>query len=383
MHTVEKFDLLVSAIYDAALKPELWPTALGALAESLACDVFHAFVWNSTEQRPTLTWASASASSAMRDQYDSYYGRIDPRRRLADDQSPGVVFRCHEHIDEREVARSEFYQDFLLPNGLRYLLGSTLTRSTGHETKIALLRATEGGPFSAEDALWAQRVVPHLQRATELMIRQQHTGEVVGASEQAFEHLETGVALLDESGAVLHLNTVARSMFSGDHGFRLLAQRISGSDARDARTLDTARRRLVSTGMPQDVLVRRPAVGGREASAVIVTMSRVPPDWSRSDACGARHLAIFSSLTRKRLPDPAQLTRLFELTPAEARLARSLAAGCTLAEAACDAGVKVSTVRSQLLAVLAKTGAKRQQELVALLARILPASAQGARARSW
>jgi DNA-binding CsgD family transcriptional regulator len=57
----------------------------------------------------------------------------------------------------------------------------------------------------------------------------------------------------------------------------------------------------------------------------------------------------------------------FRLTKAEARLALRLAEGSSLASAAEDFNVKLTTIRSQLQQVFAKTGTSRQPELVALL----------------
>lgn len=55
---------------------------------------------------------------------------------------------------------------------------------------------------------------------------------------------------------------------------------------------------------------------------------------------------------------------MFGLTPAEARLAVQLSAGHTLADIAQANRVNISTLRAQLRAVYAKTGASKQSELV-------------------
>jgi DNA-binding CsgD family transcriptional regulator len=68
-----------------------------------------------------------------------------------------------------------------------------------------------------------------------------------------------------------------------------------------------------------------------------------------------------------RLPDAARLRTEFGLTKAEARLALRLAQGSSLASAAQAFDVKLSTIRSQLQQVFAKTGTSRQSELVAVL----------------
>jgi DNA-binding CsgD family transcriptional regulator len=67
------------------------------------------------------------------------------------------------------------------------------------------------------------------------------------------------------------------------------------------------------------------------------------------------------------LPETARLRAEFGLTKAEARLALYLAEGLSLASAAQAFDVKLTTIRSQLQQVFAKTGTSRQSELVAML----------------
>ena len=67
------------------------------------------------------------------------------------------------------------------------------------------------------------------------------------------------------------------------------------------------------------------------------------------------------------MPAVVRLRAEFGLTKAEARLALRLAEGSSLASAALAFNVKLTTIRSQLQQVFAKTGTSRQTELVALL----------------
>jgi DNA-binding CsgD family transcriptional regulator len=62
---------------------------------------------------------------------------------------------------------------------------------------------------------------------------------------------------------------------------------------------------------------------------------------------------------------------LFDLTPAEARVARSLASGETVEEIASARRLSVSTVRSHVRGVLEKTGCNRQAEIIAILTGIV------------
>lgn len=77
-------------------------------------------------------------------------------------------------------------------------------------------------------------------------------------------------------------------------------------------------------------------------------------------------------LGRRRIASAQQLMSLFGLSAAEARLARALCHGETLEIYAGTQGVKLSTIKTQLRAVFAKTQTDRQVSLVSLITGIPP-----------
>jgi DNA-binding NarL/FixJ family response regulator len=62
---------------------------------------------------------------------------------------------------------------------------------------------------------------------------------------------------------------------------------------------------------------------------------------------------------------------LFGLSPAESRLAVALTAGKKLHDIAIENGLRITTLRSQLSAILKKVGTDRQVNLVRILTSIL------------
>jgi len=79
-------------------------------------------------------------------------------------------------------------------------------------------------------------------------------------------------------------------------------------------------------------------------------------------------IMIVTPVDKGLVPNAEVLQGLFDLSPAEARVARGFAAAHTIDTVAEAIGVSRETVRTQLKAVLAKTGVARQAELVSLLA---------------
>jgi DNA-binding CsgD family transcriptional regulator len=81
---------------------------------------------------------------------------------------------------------------------------------------------------------------------------------------------------------------------------------------------------------------------------------------------------FISDPDREPVSEACIFAELFGLTPAEARLARILAAGDSLKDAAEQLAVAESTVKSQLKSIFAKTDTSRQSQLVRLVLLTLP-----------
>lgn len=82
--------------------------------------------------------------------------------------------------------------------------------------------------------------------------------------------------------------------------------------------------------------------------------------------------AILVTITHPRAGkgiDVMLLGSLFDLTPAESRIAAALMQGEDVTSIAKSLHVSVQTVRSQVKAILAKTGTHRQGDLIQLLIR--------------
>lgn len=81
--------------------------------------------------------------------------------------------------------------------------------------------------------------------------------------------------------------------------------------------------------------------------------------------CGDARILLFIQAQDQLVVPPAdQLKSLFGLTNAEAELTRRLLQGCDLAEAAQECGLAISSARTYLKSIFAKTGTNRQAELM-------------------
>ena len=120
-------------------------------------------------QVATIFSASSRAIPTGSEQaYVEHYGAIDPRREFITERGDGQWVLCHEQFDERYVSQSEFYQDFLLPVGGRYAAIANLGVIDGVMLGLGMHRRKDREPFGPREAVWLERIKPHLQRAARL-----------------------------------------------------------------------------------------------------------------------------------------------------------------------------------------------------------------------
>jgi DNA-binding CsgD family transcriptional regulator len=84
----------------------------------------------------------------------------------------------------------------------------------------------------------------------------------------------------------------------------------------------------------------------------------------------AMAILVVTPVEKQKAVGANVLQGLFDLSPAEAKVARAIGQGKTVDEVACELDLGRETIRTQLKAALAKTGTTRQAELVGLLAGI-------------
>lgn len=123
-------------------------------------------------------------------------------------------------------------------------------------------------------------------------------------------------------------------------------------------------RRTQMDGVRGGTLVLPRRSGRRPLEASVVPTRIAALDEGRGAACA---IVFVVDPEVELAAGESLLADLHGLTRAEARLARLLASGRLLTEAAAEMGISLNTVRTQLKALFRKTGTARQTDLVSLL----------------
>ena len=189
------------------------------------------------------------------------------------------------------------------------------------------------------------------------------------------ETIGCGAILLDEHGSVIELNENAERL---KEGVRVQHQRLQAIDAGSNRKLQKLLKKI-SAASPgrggQSVTIPRP---GRRPLAL-----RILPIAQSCEPLheGAHAIVLVFDPEDSPKPDASLVRQVFGLTPAEWRIAERLIDGDSLDDIATALGVSLSTVRTQLKSIFAKTQSHRQTELVASLMQLTSHSSGSNRRR--
>jgi len=352
---------LVDRIYECAFVPDLWPEILAELVQLDGALVG----WLCISNGNVIRWSASSeqAGAVLRPLMESgWIPRSERFKRALHAKHTGFISDRILYTPE-EMGNDPAYRDLLYPRGLGWASLTTFTLPTGDDMAIVLERAYDKGSASPAVLESLNEVHAHLARASFVAARMQL--ERAQAASQAFALLGIPALVFADNGKVLGANQLIEAL-SGFISWRA-SDRIA---LRDTRADALLRDAIATAGQDDSPSVRSFPVRTTD-SAMIAHV--VPIRGSARDIffrCAA--MFMLTPVTRPGAPSVELIRSLFDLTPAEARVARSLAAGQTVKDMAVESGTSANTVRTHVNAVLNKTGYSRQSDVVALLNGLRP-----------
>lgn len=372
---------LLGHLYESVLEPQRLDAAMERVAGWLGMDCSHLIGWDSARFVPRMAVVTQDTVDHVSPEYVEYYSHIDPRRARMAGVPLGEVLMCQQTFDDTFVGRNEFFQDFLIPRGRRYTMGAHLHRDAEMDFYITFYHRVGREPFSDDQLLRARHMVPHLQRLTRLLRTTDRWRAAARQGELALDALDQGVLLLDARGEVLFSNQRAQSLLRAQDCLGLKKGCLHALSVAGQLLLGATMARVMQTGVPESLRLFGTSASADVPAPHCLTLTRLARDAhlpAHALHARAELLVLVSVPQAQRSVTAHQLMQLFSLTSAEARLAHALARGWSVDEYAKVQGLGMPTVRTQVRAVLDKTGTTRQQDLVRMLA-LLPSARQSSR----
>ncbi len=374
--TAASTDGLIANLYEAIFDPSVLDAFLQELAVRTESRAVHLMVVDTRTETILLHAAGgvvgsspAELAEVIRD-YDTHYCPIDYRRTHAAALPIGQWYQCHEVFAPQRVKRERFFREFLQKWDYRYFTGMRMGEGGGLATYLGLNRRAEQGPHDENDMRFLRQLTVHLTRASKLFYKTRSFRDHFAPSLGSLQYLPSSLFILDQWHRVLFANAAAETLFLNDQGLAVVDGVLEVTAAPMRKKFSDEIEKVIGTGVPSALLLK--PTGGDRGAGLPCYLLRLP---DRQDTYQLRGDPAVMVLVPRATPNPpeavALLRTLYALSRREADLAISIANGATPQDYAREAGLEISTVRSQLKSVFIKTGTHRQTELVRLLS-VLP-----------
>lgn len=371
--SLELTDSLVKLIYGGPLEATPWRGFLQALIEHIGCD--NAAITLQLSRKglaPMLIWGKdpTVAVDLARDIGGRHaaMGHMDPLRNALD--RSGEILLLEEVTSREALLENEFYQTVLRPYGIEQALGMYVREPGGLECNIGLTSNAEGLRFTRTHKEFMALLRPHFVQALELFARIHRDESEIEVLTDALDRLTIGTFMIDGRGKVVRSNGAAREIIERGEAFRVLDGRLTlngrSDSARFRQIIDQALAARLANDKVDYVRAFRCIDNGNEDLGILVRAIRRD---RQSPADLGPAVVVYATDAGRTGSFKQLIATLFDLSPSEANLAALLTEGLTLAEAAREAGLTESTVRSYSKKIFAKLGVSRQTDLVRLILR--------------
>jgi DNA-binding CsgD family transcriptional regulator len=361
MLTEDALSKTIGSVYDTVLDSASWPDVLERIGAAFDCHQV-----NLVHGKARRSVISFPVDIVMERSYAEHYFKVNVLAQRGKSLAVGTVSSERTLVGRRAWLRSEFRNEFVLPQGIDAGLMSIVERDAQHETVISLWRPRGVDDWERSHFELLARLTPHLRRALSIA----HAIDARAAAERSLpEALEVspyGAILLGPHGRAIFVNRSAEQILAQNDGLTLIRGTLRASRADDHAAIGRAvaaafddRDMTSKTG--RAVRVSRPS--GRRPFVL-----RVTPLCRGSSASSA--LVTLLDLEREPRGSATVLREVFGLTLKEAEVALLVVEGRGLRAVAESLGVTLSTVRVHLQRVFEKTQTHRQAELARLLLQL-------------
>jgi DNA-binding CsgD family transcriptional regulator len=369
MSDAEQLSALIGEIYDAALDPALWPQVLPKSAQFVGGHAAALFYKNAASKSGDVAY-DCGIDPYYRQLYFDKYIKLDPLtvgHFFAEVEQPVAVA---DIMSYDEFLETRAYQEWGRPQGLVDVLNVALDKTATSAAMYCVFRHARDGRVDDQMRRRMRLIVPHMRRAVLIgNVIDLKTAEADGFAD-TIDGISAGMFMVDASARIVHANASGRAMLAQGSPLRAVGGKLAPNDASAEQGLDEvyamAERGDAAVGV-KGIAIPLMALDGERYVAHVLPLT----SGARRRAGGtyAAAAAVFVHKAALDAPSPQEVIgKLYKLTPTELRVLLAVVEVGGASEVAEALGIAESTVRTHLLRLFAKTGAKRQADLVKLVA---------------
>jgi len=364
---INLFGTHTTLIFESIGDENKWAETLKQLVEDLDAR-FGVLAVDNAAVSQMYTFQRVDSEAKKLSRYLEHYIKHDPWLEKLVDLKTEKFLRSDDVIDLNDYKRSIFYKDWARHFGLAHAIGGYIAVKGRHGLRLALQRDERQGAFTVDELHYLNLLRPQLKTAAKLHIEQlQKRQQKESAGYLKFT--TTPALVCDQDCHVIEVNAAALALMNVYPTAKIRGGKF---------LLDSPFQKKLNKALNQDLYsLTNPA-----ASEVQITLQRdhpsnwivvkvTPLQWSDKSSANAEPESHFLI----HLAEPVNiqpwhfdlLKETYELTKAETDICLKLCQGMCLEAVAQLKNRSLSTIRTQLKSIFAKTGVSQQSQLVSLI----------------
>jgi DNA-binding CsgD family transcriptional regulator len=362
--TADPLGGIIARIQDAALDPRLWTSVLQSIADAIGA-VGAAYIIRSAHTG-RIDWANFLGPTAQfKSDYISRFAAQDPFAEILAG-CEGTWMRLSKQLPTPILSGNEWYNDFVPKAGVRDIIAAQIKNTGSHTVVLGIHEGMGEKPLNSSRLKLLNQLIGPLASAAEVQLRLRELGWKSAIVARAFDHVSTGVIVVDTHGFVVEMNGLAERVVQRGDGLTLRRGEISAARVSDAGKLEAA---IELATKPGAAAASGRLLIGRHGGTrdYILAVSPLGVDLGFYSDPMALLVVVDPEARRPRADD---LSAYFGLSRAESRLAVQLMSGKHLRAIAAEFGASTATLRTQLRSILKKIRVERQADLFLVLASV-------------
>jgi DNA-binding CsgD family transcriptional regulator len=373
---VDRYEALLTKIYDCAANPELWEDTLAAIRDELGaayCSLVTAD--NSIVSANALMGEVPQGVLVKTSPWDmewffklaNFVGEIPNVETLYQGEIDTAWIQLRT-MSEADFEKTRFFREWVQPQGLRDAMNVSYFKRASINGTLTVVRAKGTPDFTDENARLAEALSPHVRRALAINDIVDKGRLAQSLLKSTLDQLACAVVILGPGRSLTFANAQGDAFLSAGEFIRIQMNILNpvnldsgGLSLCDA--IDRAATGDIGIGI-RGIGVPLISKSGERLAAYVLPLAG---SGLRADL-GRGNVAMFIARRSEQQPMLIEIMRtLFDMTLAEARVTAHLAQGQSPTDIAQALGITVNTVRSHLGKAYAKSQTNDQTSLVSLV----------------
>ena len=361
------YDDLIHQIYNAIDEPHTWKDVLANIARELNSTHIFLAARAGVDQQP-FAFVESGFDDGHFDLYQQYFYQIDEWTQGVAKFAPNQFHSSHYVVDDKAFVKSEIYNDFARPGGIRHGMGCLmLDEEEGMMAEVGIMRGLGTDFYDEPTRLAANSLIKHVQQSLAISKKMQALGARHGDFQQLLDATRAAVFICNDAGVMLEANQLAQELLSASRILKLGSLKQLYFLDRDAQL------QFESLKLQMGLIISgaNDFSFSLQSGAIRYRVKLQPWMHSQIHALGVAKIpALMLSIRPMRgeiKPDAQDLMAIYRFTKAESEVAVLICRGLTPAEISVMRNTSLMTVRQQLKTCMHKALVHSQAELVAKL----------------